>query len=104
MKGRNISENLDCLWKTSQINSVRGEGGRSAIFGQDSTVSESVALWGLSTGPHKGEEEAVENLAAEIRDVQERSGDREECMMKREKRRKESGNLVQLGEKELHLS
>ena len=74
------------------------------IFGQDSTVSESVALWGLSTGPHKGEEEAVENLAAEIRDVQERSGDREECMMKREKRRKESGNLVQLGEKELHLS
>ena len=52
----------------------------------------------------KREEEAVESLAAEIRDVQERSGDREECMMKREKRRKESGNLVQLGEKELYLS
>ena len=70
MKGRNISENLDCLWKTSQINSVHGAGGKSVIFGQDSTVSKSVALWGLSTGPHKGEEEAVESLAAEIRDVQ----------------------------------
>ena len=74
------------------------------IFGQDSTVSESVALWGLSTGPHKGEEEAVESLAAEIGDVQGRRWDREECMMKREKGRKESGNLVQLGEKELYLS
>ena len=72
--------------------------------GQDSTVSESVALWGLSTGPHKGEEEAVESLAAEIRDVQERRGYREQCMMKREKGRKESGNLVHLGEKELYLS
>ena len=44
------------------------------IFGQDSTVSESVALWGLSTGSPKGEEEAVESLAVEIRDVQERRG------------------------------
>ena len=74
------------------------------IFEQDSTVSESVSLRGLSTGPHKGEEEAVESLAAEIGDVQGRRWDREECMMKREKGRKESGNLVQLGEKELHLS
>ena len=74
------------------------------IFGQDSTVSKSVALWGLSTGPHKGEEEGVESLAAEIRDVQGRRWDREECMMKREKGRKESGNLVHLGEKELYLS
>ena len=56
--------------------------------GQDSTVSESVALWGLSTGPHKGEEEAVESLVAEIRDVQGRRWDREECMMKREGERK----------------
>ena len=74
------------------------------IFEQDSTVSESVSLRGLSTGPHKGEEEAVESLAAEIGDVQGRRWDREECMMKREKGRKESGNLVHLGEKELHLS
>ena len=53
IKARNVSKNLDFLWKTSQINSVCGEGGRSVIFGQDSTVSESVSLWGLSTGPHK---------------------------------------------------
>ena len=58
------------------------------IFEQDSTVSESVALWGLSTGSHKGEEEAVESLVAEIRDVQGRRWDREECMMKREGERK----------------
>lgn len=80
---------------------VRGGG---VIFGQDSSISESVALWGLSTAHHKGEEEAVESLAAEINEGQERREDREQCIMKREKGRKESGNLIHLGEKELYLS
>lgn len=64
-------------------------------------TSQSVALWGL----HKGGKETVREFGS--RNMQRkgtggREG-REQCMMKREKRRKESGDFVQMGEKELYL-
>ena len=102
IKARNVSKNLVFLWKTSQINSVHGAGGSSVIFGQDSTVSDQCSLGSFHRFSQRSGRGSTESGSRNKGWSGKKGGQRR--MHDEERGRKESGNLVHLGEKEFYLS